>query len=205
VGALTRLAGEAGVCEKASGALACIIKTSNAHRDACAAAGAISALVGALTRHAGEAGVCENASGALAYIVWTSPAHRRAAVAAGAVLRLAAAWSVHPSAKNNAHIALQKMGYSDTGVPIGLDPQGGGGNGGGYLLVRQELGIPGHKVGKLIGTRGANIKALRARNGCSVNVKQESREDPRATVIVSGSAENVARCGSEILKFLSER
>jgi ferredoxin--NADP+ reductase len=93
--------------------------------------------------------------------VWTSPAHRRAAVAAGAVLRLAAAWSVHPSAKNNAHIALQNMGYSDTGVPIGLDPQGGGGNGGGYLLVTHELGIPGHKVGKLIGTRGANIKALR--------------------------------------------
>jgi hypothetical protein len=118
VGALARNAGVAGVCQYASGALQNITLTSDAHRDACAAAGAIPALVGALARHAGEAGVCQSASAALALIVWTSPAHRRAAVAAGAVPRLAAAWSAHPSAKANAHLALEKMGYLDDGSPL---------------------------------------------------------------------------------------
>ncbi len=126
VDALTYHAGEAGVCNSASGALVIIASGSDAHRDACAEAGAIPALVGALTRHAGVAGVCACASGALAWIVWTSPAHRRTAVALGAVRRLAAAWSAHPSAKNNAHIALEKMGYRYNGTVT----EGGGGDDG---------------------------------------------------------------------------
>ncbi len=62
--------------------------------------------------------MCQYASGALKNIVWTSPAHRRAAVSAGAVPRLAAAWSAHPSAKANAHGALEKLGYRDNGSPL---------------------------------------------------------------------------------------
>ena len=66
-----------------------------AHRDACAAAGAIPALVGTLTRHAGEAVVCEYASGALQYIATTSDAHRDACAAAGAIPALVGALTRH--------------------------------------------------------------------------------------------------------------
>jgi hypothetical protein len=34
------------------------------------------------------------------------------------VPRLAAAWSAHPSAKANAHGALEKLGYRDNGSPL---------------------------------------------------------------------------------------
>jgi hypothetical protein len=97
VGALTRHAGEAGVCQNASGALQNITLTSDAHRDACAAAGAISALVGALTRHAGEAGVCERASGALRNIAAGNSGGRLedACAAAGAIPALVSALTRH--------------------------------------------------------------------------------------------------------------
>ena len=103
------------MCKYASSALANIAFSSDAHRDACATAGAIPALTGALTRHAGEAGVCQNASAALQNISWNSPSHRAAAGAAGAVPHLAAAWSSHPSAKNVARNALVILGYSTSG------------------------------------------------------------------------------------------
>ena len=72
-------------------ALETIATGTDAHRDACAAAGAIPALVGALGRHAGEARVCRSASGALGIIAATRDAHRDACVAAGAAPALVGA------------------------------------------------------------------------------------------------------------------
>ena len=122
VGALTRHSGEAGVCEgqvlsldvcqTASAALWNIALASDAHRDACAAAGAIPALVGALTRHAGEAGVCEDASSALGSIAAGSDAHRNACAAAGAIPALVGALTRHAGEAvvcQNASGALQNI------------------------------------------------------------------------------------------------
>ena len=97
VGALTRHAGEAGVCNNASTALGNITAgdSGGRHVDACATAGAIPALVSALTRHAGEAGVCDNASWALANITATSNAHRAACATAGAIPALVGALTRH--------------------------------------------------------------------------------------------------------------
>jgi hypothetical protein len=46
------------------------------------------------------------------------PAHVAAIVAAGAVRPLAAALARHPSAREDAHYVLQKLGYTDAGVEL---------------------------------------------------------------------------------------
>ena len=64
-------------------------------KDACAAAGAIPALVGALGRHVGEAGVCEAACDALANLTAASDMHRNACAAARAIPALVGALTAH--------------------------------------------------------------------------------------------------------------
>jgi hypothetical protein len=113
VALLSRHAGDKVVVEEACGALKNIL--AGPFENAVVASGAIPALVGALARHEGDAAVCKSACGALANIVWSNASHRGAAVAAGAVPRLAAAWAAHPGAKPEAHAALEKMGFRDSG------------------------------------------------------------------------------------------
>jgi hypothetical protein len=60
--------------------------------------------------------VCLYASWALLHIAFSGPAHRAAVVAAGAVAPLVAALARHPSVRENAHAALEKLGYTDAGV-----------------------------------------------------------------------------------------
>ena len=117
VAALTMHAGVVAVCQKGCRALISMA-AYNAGRAACVDADAPRALVAALTTHAGVAAVCENGCWALLYLAWSDPAHRVVIVAAGAVPPLAAAHARHPSAREKAHAALSKLGYTDTGARI---------------------------------------------------------------------------------------
>jgi hypothetical protein len=131
VGALTRHAGEAGVCDNASAALANIMTSSDAHRVACATAGAIPALVGALTRHVGEAGVCTNASTSLRNITATSNAHRDVCATAGAIPALVGALTRHAGEAGvcaNASGALRNIAWTNpahraAAVAVGAVPR----------------------------------------------------------------------------------
>ncbi len=57
--------------------------------------------------------VADKGSQALLQIAWSSPGHRAAAVAAGAVPVLVAAWGRHSGeARQSAHLALERLGYT---------------------------------------------------------------------------------------------
>ena len=92
------------------------IAVSEAGKAACVVARAPAAVVAALTTHAGSSDVCLQASWALLSIAGSDPAHRAAVVAADAVAPLAAALARHPSVREKAHAALEKLGYTDAGV-----------------------------------------------------------------------------------------
>jgi hypothetical protein len=86
-------------------------------QDACVSEGAVPALVAALRAHASMPAVVESASCALLNIGCANPSHRAAIVAAGAAPLLAEAFSAHTGeARQNAHEALDKLGYTDEGV-----------------------------------------------------------------------------------------
>ena len=75
------------------------------------------ALVHSLSTHAGSSDVCLYASWALLNLDGSDPLHRAAILAAGAVAPLAAALARHPgAAREKAHLALEKLGYTDTGA-----------------------------------------------------------------------------------------
>lgn len=70
-----------------------------------------------LSTHAGVADVVEYASWALLHIGWKKWHNQTAIVAAGAVPLLAAAFKSHTgSARQKAHEALDRLGYTDQGT-----------------------------------------------------------------------------------------
>ena len=113
-------AGEAAVAVYACRALG-VIATWVPGQDACVAAGAIPAIVGALGKLADNEGVAEEACFALKNLAWRSPSHRAAIVAAGAVPLLAAVLARfrRSFSTSNAHAALEKLGFTDAGRPLG--------------------------------------------------------------------------------------
>ncbi len=89
-------------------------------QDACVAAGAIPAIVGALNELADNEGAVIEASFALKNLAWRSASHRAAIVAAGAVPLLAAVYARFRRSfyAYNARVALEKLGFSETGQPF---------------------------------------------------------------------------------------
>jgi hypothetical protein len=115
VAALNAHAGVAAAAEQCCCALG-YISLRAPGQDACVSSGAVPAVLAALKAHAGVAAVAEQGSWALLKIAWTNPSHRAAIVAAGAIPHLAAAHTAHSGrARQKAHEALDKLGYTDSG------------------------------------------------------------------------------------------
>jgi hypothetical protein len=109
-------AASAAVVGCASGALGCIAALPTG-ADAAVEAGAVDALLAALKVYAHLEAVAEQACGALLNIGWANPANRAAMVDAGAVPLLAAAFRGHVGlARQMAHEALERLGFTDEGV-----------------------------------------------------------------------------------------
>jgi hypothetical protein len=86
-------------------------------QEACVSAGAVPSILSCLKTHAGAADVAQYGCHALLNIGWSIASHQAAIVAAGAIPLLAVAFSRHTGvARQNAHEALNNLGYTDQGA-----------------------------------------------------------------------------------------
>ena len=121
VAVLKAHAGVPSVVEEACGALSNMAFACSPCAESFTAPGVIPVLVEALRAHGAVAGVVEEACGALMNLVWDSSTHCAAIVGAGAVPLLAAAHAAHGGeARKRAHKALDKLGYTDAGLELGV-------------------------------------------------------------------------------------
>ena len=105
------------ICEEGAKALLAQTYKSEKECSECVSAEALPVLVECLERHVGAEGVCVQAGGALANIAFY-PMHRKASLAARVCAPLAAAFARHKAAEKYTRIALDELGYDETGARI---------------------------------------------------------------------------------------
>ncbi|KAI9089390.1 hypothetical protein DFS34DRAFT_639634 [Phlyctochytrium arcticum] len=105
------------------------------------------------------------------------------------------------------------LGHSDASSSHYGPSGGGGGGGGGSMVVSGGLGggrtqetitVPTRRVGKVIGTKGANLKTIISQCNVGIQIEEGSPSDPERRVNIEGTSDNIKLAKSMIYELLAD-